>query len=299
MKVIQVHGQGGNMIKILAIFLFGFSLFFYASLSIAVPVKLTNASGQVIAADYLQGTNNAPPVLLLHDLLQTKEFPTVSRLVTVLQDLGYSVLNPTLSLGISDRKQSLPCEAIHTHSLDSNADEIKQWIEWLHEKTGKAVTFIGHSAGGPVMLKYMEDSNAKFIDHTILISLSYFSAGAMDRNNGVQAEKALKVIGSGSDTLGTYALSYCETYPTYASNFLSYYNWDRAKISSVAGRFNDQITIILGSGDKLIDSAWQQQLQKQHNEVILIEGANHFFDQAHELDLAAAIEEILTENLKQ
>lgn len=299
MKVFQGHGQDENMIKIPAIFLFGFFLFFYASLSIAKPVKLTNASGQVIAADYLQGTNNAPPVLLLHGFLQTKEFPTVSRLVTVLQDMGYSVLNPTLSLGISDRKQSLPCEAIHTHSLDSNADEIKQWMEWLHEKTGKSVTFIGHSAGGPVMLKYMEDSNAKFIDHTILISLSHFSAGAMARDNEVQAEKALKVIDSGSDTLGIYALSYCETYPTYASNFLSYYNWDRAKISSVIGRFNDRITIILGSGDKRIDSAWQQQLQKQHNEVILIEGANHFFDQAHEFDLAAAIEEILTENLKQ
>ena len=299
MKVFQGNGQGENMIKIPAIFLFGFFLFFYASLSIAEPVKLTNASGQVIAADYLQGTNNAPPVLILHGFLQTKEFPTVSRLVTVLQDMGYSVLNPTLSLGISDRKQSLPCEAIHTHSLDSNADEIKQWVEWLHEKTGKSVTFIGHSAGGPVMLKYMEDSNAKFIDHTILISLSHFSAGAMARDNEVQAEKALKVIDSGSDTLGTYALSYCETYPTYASKFLSYYNWDRAKISSVVGRFNDRITIIIGSGDKRIDSAWQQQLQKQHNKVILIEGANHFFDQAHEFDLAAAIEEILTENLKQ
>ena len=299
MKVFQGHGQGENMIKIPAIFLFGFFLFFYASLSIAEPVKLTNASGQVIAADYLQGTNNAPPILLLHGFLQTKEFPTVSRLVTVLQDLGYSVLNPTLSLGISNRKQSLPCEAIHTHSLNSNADEIRQWVEWLHEKTGKAVTFIGHSAGGPVMLKYMEDSNAKFIDHTILISLSHFSAGAMARDNEVQAEKALKVIDSGSDTLSTYALSYCENYPTYASNFLSYYNWDRAKISSVVGRFNDQITIILGSNDKRIDSAWQQQLQKQHNKVILIEGANHFFDQAHEFDLAAAIEEILTETLKQ
>jgi pimeloyl-ACP methyl ester carboxylesterase len=297
--IFQCHEQGENMIKTPATLLFGFFLFLYASLSSAELVKLTNASGKVIAADYLQGTNNAPPVLLLHGFLQTKEFSTVSRLVNVLQDLGYSVLNPTLSLGISDRKQSLSCEAIHTHSLDSDADEIKQWIAWLHEKTGKPVTLIGHSAGGPVMLKYMEDSNAKYINHTILISLPYYSAGSMSRENSELVEKALKAVSSGSNPLATYALSYCDTYPSYASDFLSYYTWDRDKISSVVDKFNERITIILGSGDKRMDEAWQQQLQTRHNNVIIIEGANHFFDQAHEFDLADAIEDILAENLNR
>ena len=237
-----------------------------------------------------------PPVMVLHGFLQTNEFSTVSRLVGALQDMGYTVLSPTLSLGISNRKRSLSCEAIHTHSLDSDVDEIRQWIEWLHEKTGKPVTMIAHSSGGPVILKYMEDSNAEYIDHVVLISLSYYSAGSITRENQEHAEKALKAINSGSNPMDTYALSYCDTYPSYARAFLSYYNWDRAKITSVVGRFNDRVSIILGTDDKRIDSAWQQQLQEQHNDVIMIEGANHFFDQTHEFDLFDTIEELLSRN---
>jgi pimeloyl-ACP methyl ester carboxylesterase len=291
--------QGIEMIKISAIIFFGLGLSLFVSPGFAESVKLTNASGKVIAADYIQGTNNAPPILLLHGFLQTNEFSTVSRLAAVLQDLGYTVLNPTLSLGISNRKQSLSCEAIHTHSLDSDAAEIAQWVAWLHEKTDKPVTLIGHSAGGPVLLKYMEDSNAKFTDHVILISLSYYATGSINSNNKKYAEKALAAINSGTDPLDTYGLSYCETYPTYASAFLSYYNWDRARIGSAVSKFNDRITIILGSNDKRIDKDWQQQLQKQHNNVIMIEGANHFFDQTHEFELMDVIEQLLAENSKR
>lgn len=287
------------MIKIPAIFLFGISLLLYMSPGFAETVKFANASGNTMAADYLQGSNDAPPVLLLHGFLQTNEFSTVSRLATALQDLGYTVLNPTLTLGISDRKQSLSCEAIHTHSLDSDADEVRQWVEWLHEKTGKPVTLVGHSAGSHVLLKYLEDNDAKFIDHVILISLTNYSGVSKDTDSEKYKEKALQAINSGTDPLDTYALSYCESYPTYASAFLSYFNWDRDRVSGVVSRFNDRISIILGSGDKRIDEAWRKHLQAQNSNVIIIEGANHFFDQAHEFDLLDAVEQLLTENTKQ
>lgn len=284
------------MMKASTILFSGLCLFFYTSPGFAESVKLTNVSGKVIAADYLPGTNDENPVLLLHGFLQTKDFSTVSRLVIALQDLGYSVLNPTLSLGLSNRKQSLSCEAIHTHSLDSDADEVRQWIAWLHKKTGKQVTLIGHSSGGPALLKYMEDSNAKYVKHTILISLAYYNSVGATSKDSQYAEKALKAIDSGTNPLDSYALNYCKTYPTYARAFLSYYNWDKAKTSDIVGKFSDRVSIILGTGDKRIDSDWPQQLQKQYKNIIYIEGANHFFDQAHEFDLTDAIEELLSKN---
>ena len=286
-----------NNVKIPTITFLGLCLF--ASLSLAESVKLSNASSKTVVADYLQGTNNANPIVILHGFLQTNEFSTVSRLASALHDSGYTVLNPTLSLGLSNRKQSLSCEAIHTHSLASDADEFKLWINWLHKKTGRPVTIIGHSAGGPVILKYMQDNNAKFMDHTILISLSYYSSGPTAYETRAHAETALKAINSGSNPLGSYALSYCKTYPTYASAFLSYYNWNKAKVSSVVGQFNERISVILGTDDKRLDSDWNQLLREKNNNIILIEGANHFFDQAYEFDLMDAIEGLLTEKMKR
>ncbi len=80
-------------------------------------VELEVAPGLTAAAAYWQGEADMPPVLIAHGFLQTREFPTVSRLAESLADFGYSVLKPSLSLGIDRRTKSLACEAIHTHSM--------------------------------------------------------------------------------------------------------------------------------------------------------------------------------------
>ncbi|MCW9048671.1 MAG: alpha/beta hydrolase, partial [Gammaproteobacteria bacterium] len=147
-----------------------------SSTAIAQPVQLKN-NNLIMNAEYLEGTNTQNPVIILHGLLQTHQFTTVSRLATALNEAGYTVLSPSLSLGINNRKTSLSCEAIHTHSMDSDSDELKLWIDWLNEKSGKDINLIGHSAGGPTVLNYLETHNANLIKKVILISLSYYATG--------------------------------------------------------------------------------------------------------------------------
>lgn len=263
-----------------------------ASTSFAESIRLTTTSDKEVIAAYLQGENDSNPVLILHGFLQTKEFSTVDMLATALNDSDYTVLSPTLSLGINNRKQSLSCEAVHTHSLDSDAVELKQWIEWLHKKTGKTVTLIGHSSAGQVLLKYMDNYDAKFINHAILISVSYFASDSdANKNNFKKAQAAIK---ENSNLIDTYSLDYCEVYSTYARNFLSYYSWDRDKTSHVISKFRDQVSIILGTSDKRINADWRRQVQNINNSTYLIEGANHFFDQAHGFDLIDAVEMLIT-----
>lgn len=286
------------MKKILIILLSGSCLLLSAAFSYAESVKLKNVSGQVIAADFTQGSNNTGPILLLHGFLQTNKFSTINHLERDLNDSGYTVLSPTLSLGISNRKENLSCEAIHMHSMDKDAAELRQWIEWLYKKTGRQVTVIGHSAAGSTVLKYMEDSNAMYIGHAILISLTYINDNLYSNENFHYKEKALKAVNSGINPLDAYALHYCKTYPTDARAFLSYYNWDRVKVGKVVSEFNDHISIILGTGDKRVESDWRQQLKDQNSNIILIEGANHFFDQAYEFDLTEAVEKLLTEKVE-
>lgn len=280
--------------KIPAITILWLFLIFSPALSFAEIVKLTSATGKTIVADFAQGTNNAGPVLLLHGFLQTSKFSTVNRLMVSLADSDYTVLNPTLSLGLSNRQKSLPCEAIHLHSLDSDAEELGQWIEWLYNKTGKPVTVIGHSAGGPVILKYMDSSKAEYINHSILISLLYYGSGAVSNENEGHAKRALKARSDGSNPLETYALGYCKTYPTTAEAFLSYYNWNKTRTNSTVNKFSDRISIIIGTGDKRMSQDWMLQLLKKKN-VFAVKGANHFFDQAHEFELTDIIEKLLFE----
>ena len=255
-------------------------------------VKLEN-NNMVIVADYLEGTDKKNPVIILHGLLQTHEFSTVNRLATTLNESGYTVVSPTLSLGISNRKQSLSCEAIHTHSMDSDTAELKQWINWLQKKSGKKVNIIGHSAGGPTVLNYLEKNKNDIVKHVILISLAYYASGPTAYETKEHEKMAHEHIMSTPGQIHNYALNYCKNYPSYAENFLSYYKWNTDKVSEVVGKFSHIISIIIGTEDKRIDSNWRINLNKKHHNVISIDGANHFFDQSHEFDLNDTIESLL------
>lgn len=260
---------------------------------LAENIQLQSTTGHTVSASFLAGDTKISPVLILHGFLQTNEFSTVQRLSTALNDSDYTVLSPTLSLGINNRKQSLSCEAIHTHTLDSDVAELKLWIDWLHAKTKKPVTLIAHSAGGTVMLRYMEEHGVSKLGRTILISLSYYASGPEANETAEHEAKALAALKSGKSQIDTYALNYCKSYPSFPNAFLSYYNWNRYKTEATVKKFNKHISIIVGTDDKRIDSDWKSQLQKIPANMILIDGANHFFDQAHEFDLTDSIETIL------
>jgi len=258
----------------------------------AQPIQL-KSNNLVMNAEYLEGSNTQNPVIILHGLLQTYEFSTVSRLATALNEAGYTVLSPTLSLGINNRKMSLSCEAIHTHSMNSDSEELKQWIDWLKTKTGKEINLIGHSAGGPTILNYLEMNNADLIKKVVLISLSYYATGPTANETEQHEKYAKEHIKIDPDKIHNYALNYCRSYPSFAKDFLSYYEWNTEKVTQAVGTFRDKISIIIGTGDKRIDSSWRKQLNIKYNNVISIDGANHFFDQSHEFELIDVIEELL------
>ena len=111
--------------------------------------------GITASAEYLIGERGKPAVLLLHGFLQTREFPTVATLARGLQDAGYTVLSPTLSLNIPNRAQSLACEAVHTHSLDDDVIEIARWVGWLKSQGHHSIVLVGHSFGSLQLLAYL------------------------------------------------------------------------------------------------------------------------------------------------
>jgi len=273
------------------------------SLALTVAVFSNHLSAEIIEqqtaerktalASYLEGDSDSKPLLLLHGFLQTHDFPTVSRLTSALNEAGYTTLSPTLTLGLNHRKKSLACEAIHTHNTAMDTAEIKQWIEWLYNKTGQKVTVIGHSAGTQTLLSYIASHGDELVEEIILISLSYFTEGPVNNETPEHAQKARAALAGGFDPLDNYGLSYCKLYPTRASDFISYYEWDPEKIVSLAETIKHKTSVIIGTGDQRISPDWRQQLKENEFKVVSIEGANHFFDQAHEFDLLDAMETIL------
>jgi pimeloyl-ACP methyl ester carboxylesterase len=276
-------------------FLFFLPLFLYSGFIRADTVSLTVTDKVVATAGYKPGEAGKPLLIFIHGFLQTRNFSTVDRLFNALHESGFPVLAPTLSLGISNRAQALPCESIHTHSLDSDSKEIALWVNWASEHGYEDIVLIGHSAGSVNITAYLASGAHPAVKKTILISLTHYGSGrpaALETEE--HARTARSMIEQGDDGLGRFALAFCKEYPSTAENFLSYYNWSDKSIVKTINAKTTKNYIILGSADNRIGKGWLSSLQRASTEVIVIDGASHFFDESHEFDLLDKVEDLLT-----
>lgn len=247
-------------------------------------------------AEYYPGEESKPSILILHGFLQNYDFPTVKRLAESLNESDYNVLTPSLTLGISKRKKSLACEAIHSHSLEKDIIEVEQWVKWLQKKSHKKIILIGHSTGSIYLANYLSQYPSDKIKQIIFIAMPNLNP---DFRNGQSTElqkKAEQLVLNNNHSLHDFKLAYCERYPTTAKNFLSYLQLSKEKIISYLSRISIPKTLILGSEDKRIDQQWSRKLTQQGVEIVSIDGANHFFDYEFEFELLDAVKITLSQS---
>ena len=258
-------------------------------------MELALAPDRIAEAEYWPGAADMPAVLILHGFLQTREFPTVRRLAESLADEGFSVLTPSLTLGVSHRQQSLACEAVHTHTLSQDVDELRAWIDWLANRAGKAPVVIGHSSGGVQLAAMLESDAAKTIAGAVLVSVAAFGQAWDGQDSSVAMVRATDAVARGSTELDTYPLGFCKDYVTTATAFLSYLMWDQDRVKTALSASPIPVTIIYGEKDARIERAWLNSLQGNNVTVRSVPGAGHFFDLAYEFDLLDEVVDVITE----
>lgn len=234
-------------------------------------------SGIIASADYRAGSPSKPVALLLHGYLQTRNFPLIYNLADALSNEGYSVLAPTLSLGVTHRSQSLPCEAIHTHAMQDDVNELHYWINWLTARGHKNIVLIGHSFAAVQFLSYAQTQPASEVKQMIFISLSdmehrFWSEGRVDRKNAT--ELAVK----NRTALESFELGFCRQYRSTAPAYLSYVTWTQERVLDALQKKIIPSVAIFGETDTVVSKEWPAQVRKAGAKVTIIPDASHFFD---------------------
>ena len=256
------------------------------TVNIAISKKIT------ATASYIRGETSKPAILMIHGFLSTRNHATLKNLSIAIADEGFTTLAPTLSLGIDQRKQSLACEAIHTHTLQTDIREIERWITWLHSKGHKNIILLGHSFGSLHMLVYLQDKNPA-INYAIATSLIDLEHAVGTQKVHTQLEQAKGAIKSGNHALQEYKISYCKQFVSTPASFVSYAEWDKDRILRLLSDITIPVHIIMGSSDKRMDKNWPSTLIKQGSKLSIISGANHFFSNEYEFELHDKVLEIL------
>lgn len=268
------------------------TLLLWAAGSRAEIVALTAPNGREATAEYRPGRAELPAVMIVHGFLQTRDFPTVAGLANALAEAGHTVLTPTLTLNVSRRKRSLPCEAVHTHSLDTDVAEVAAWTRWLENRGHREMVLIGHSSGALAILPYLARP-APVVKGGILLSL-------VDRDRELppaaraQLVRDLKArVARGDRSLVTTSYTFCRRYVSTPEALLSFVRIDRQTVLGWLGASRVPAWVVLGSADENLGEGWVEALRKQGTPVRLVEGANHFFNGVTEFELHDLVADIL------
>lgn len=260
--------------------------------AIAETVEARLPTGIVAGADFRAGLPSRPAVLLLHGFLQTRHAPPMSSLANTLADQGYTVLAPTLSLGINQRAKSLACEAVHTHTMEGDVAEIDFWVNWLSRKGYDSIALIGHSSGSLQILQYLAQKPSPVVKKAILTSLIAFQSKSTERQIAVGQMKTL--LPANAKDLGRYTLSYCQkNYVSPPRAFLSYAGYDADKTLGLIGKSRTRVEVVMGGADTTMNADWPGKIRQRGVPVTVIEKTGHFFDGEQELDLADKTESML------
>lgn len=266
----------------------------------AAIVELKIQPNNLIAtADYKTGKPGMPAVILIHAFLQTRDSPTTRRLADELANIGYTTLTPTLSLGVSRRAQSLGCEAIHTHTMQSDSRETEEWISWLTAKGYKNIVLVGHSRTSMQILHYLSEKPATSVKKGILLSVIDDDLRVSDKKQEL-ADFAHQKVKAGDKSLYPYKISFCNKYMSTSEGYLSYFDSTRSKALKTLQASKRPVDIILGGLDDRMGKDWADKLKATGSRVTVIKEGNHFFDDLAEFELLEAVSKslnsLMTEN---
>lgn len=282
--------------KLLAIIMFAF-LFSISTLSHAQTISHHIKSINIEAeADYVSADIEKPAIVIIHGFLTTNKFHTVTAMAKGLQDEGFSTLTPTLTLDINKRKSSIKCNSVHTHTLEKDILEIKEWVEWLEKKGHKKIIVVGHSSGSQELLEYLNNYPSSTITGAVFTSLFYLRGKELGTlENEVIFAKDL--ISKKENRPTKYSFLFCKNnYFATPESYLSYLKLDRSYILSLLKDLTVPSYTLMGSADKRylsVGENWLTDLKNSGTNLITVDGANHFFSSEHEFDLQDHLVEII------
>ncbi len=251
-------------------------------------------SGLIAHADYRAGSPDRPAVMVLHGFMTTQNFSTIRTIVNELNESGYTVLAPTLTLGIDQRRGGLACGAIHTHTMSADLAEVSWWVDWLAAHHPGPLVLIGHSSGSLQSIAYAADKPSAQLRMVIATSPIYFGEDYPAALVAEQIAGATWQMHNGDAPLERYALTFCNhNFVATPESYLSYAAWGRQRVLDSVQHAQVPVKALFGSEDPRATAEWQQGLRVAGAAVTVIPGATHFFDATHEFELLDLIRDAL------
>jgi pimeloyl-ACP methyl ester carboxylesterase len=224
-------------------------------------------------------------LLVTHGTLSHKDSEIIRTLQALFLEYGVSSLAINLSLGASDRAGPFDCARAHTHRREDAVGELDTWLSWLETQGVTRVIALGHSRGANQTALFTVESGSPLLKAQILIAPPVEVPGAAGEDAAMarQLIRARELVDSGQPqaAMTVPRFLYCDNATVTAASLLSYYGGDPRMDTRVLLREAPVPTLIVtGSEDETtpgLPDAYANLAEQRQVELLVIEGADHFF----------------------
>ena len=246
-------------------------------------------------------------VLITHGTLAHNGMEIIAAMQELLSERGINSLAHTLALGISDRTGMYECEVPHNHKNTDFMSEIPLWLNWLEEKGAANITLAGHSRGGNQVAWFMSENDRPSISKVVLIAPPTYSPKSTAKSYEKNYEKKLKDVlirsqklvaaGRGDEFMYGIGFVYCTGVDVTPETFVNYYATDmRRDTPTLIPKITKPTLLVIASEDtitpKMHDAA-KPFVKSGKIEMVVVDGAGHFFRDLYGDDVADAMEEFI------
>ncbi|WP_373508536.1 alpha/beta hydrolase [Thiocapsa sp.] len=262
-----------------------------------------NGNLETAGTEWQQG----PVVLMTHGTLAHGGMEIMQTLQSALQERGISSLSMTLSLGLDNRRGMYDCAVPHTHRHTDAVGEIDAWLGWLQSQGVEEVALLGHSRGGNQSARFAAEHPGAPVSAVILVAPQTWSEAAAVQDYDKRFSKALEpqlerarvldTEGRGAEMLKPVDFIYCAETSATAAAFLSYHAPDpRMDTPRLIPDIKAPVLVVAGSEDDVIEGlveAVQPMADGERVNLIVLDGAEHFFRDLYAEEIADAVQTLL------
>lgn len=246
--------------------------------------------------------------LITHGTLAHNGMEIIAALQDGLAERKLNSLAINLSLGLNSRASAMyDCATPHRHRHQDALNEIGAWMAWLKAKSASRIVLTGHSKGGNQTAWFAAERPDPALAGVALIAPSTWNATSADKlyraRHGRELApvyaKAEKLVAGddGARLMKPVGTLYCKDTATSAASFISYYKPDPRRHSpNHLAKIRVPVIVFAASEDRVIKGLVEavEPLSGNGNiNLVVVDGADHFFRDLYLEDVLDAMAELL------
>jgi len=247
-------------------------------------------------------------ILITHGTLAHSGMEVIQGMQSTLADRGHNTLAISLGLGLDNRMGMYDCKTSHTHKHQDALDEIGAWLNWLKSEGANNVALMGHSRGGNQTAWFAAERLSAQITKVVLLapqtwnesvqSSSYEKRYGAPLSQIINKAQSLVDAGKGHEMMAQTGFIYCPDTKVQAASFVSYYTPDkRMHTPNLIPDIKVPVLVVAATEDTVVKGlpeAMATLVDSGSAEMVVIDGANHYFLDFYSEDVADAIDEFIS-----